>query len=188
VVVAIMGVFSLYGDAKNYITNQDGAKTNVAPPVDDTKAAIADAKALLAKLEQRASSLMERVASIEANLYRSKATALGFKNPAIRPISLASQPPPQQVVFNYQVKKEHRIELKILQITSDAIVFEITGTAASNEFKSVKVAQPLKVGLSIELTQGMTLDGMPHIFMAVLEMPTKDTAIIAVGAKELAQS
>jgi hypothetical protein len=182
-----MGVLSLYGDAKNYITNQDGTKKNVAPAVEDTHAAIADTKALLAKLEESASSLMERVASIEANLYRSKATALGFKNPAIRPISLASQAP-QQMVFDYKVKKEHRIELKILQITSDAIVFEITGTAASNEFKSVKVAQPLRVGLSIELTQGMTLDGMPHIFMAVLEMPTKDTAIIAVGAKELAQS
>ncbi len=185
--VAFISVLSLYGDAGNYIVTLYGTKEDAAHVVDDTRKAIADTKTLLAKLEERASLLTERVASIEANLWRSKATALGFKNPAIRAISLASQQP-QQVVLNYQVKKENRIELKILQITSDAIVFEITGTAASNEIKSVKVAQPLKVGFSVELTQGITMDGMPHIFMTVLEMPTKDTAIIAVGAKELAQS
>jgi ABC-type antimicrobial peptide transport system permease subunit len=54
--------------------------------------------------------------------------------------------------------------------------------------KAVKVTQPLKVGISVELTQGIRTEGMPHIFMTVLEMPGKDTAIIAVGTKEVAQS
>lgn len=157
------------------------------PPMADSSAAVADAQVLLAKLEEKTASLMERIAALESNLYRSKATALGFKNPSIRPVDLAGQQP-QPFVFNYQVKKENYLELRILQITKDAIVLEVTGTAPNNESKAVKILQPLKVGTSVELTQGFRVEGMPHIFMTVLEIPTKDTAIIAVGAKELAQS
>jgi hypothetical protein len=157
------------------------------PPMADSSAAVADAQVLLAKLEEKTASLMERIAALESNLYRSKAAALGFKNPSIRPVDLAGQQP-QPFVFNYQVKKENYLELRILQITKDAIVLEVTGTAPNNESKAVKILQPLKVGTSVELTQGFRVEGMPHIFMTVLEIPTKDTAIIAVGAKELAQS
>jgi hypothetical protein len=187
VVVAIIGVHSLYGDAKNYIASNEGTTKTETSAVSDGVTELADAKALLAKLEAKANSLTERVAAVETNLYRSKAIALGFKNPAIRPINLAPEKP-EQLVFNYQVKKENRIELKILQITREAIVFEVTGTAAGSEVKSVKVAQPLKIGSSVELTQAIAMEGMPHIFMTVLEMPTKDIMIIAVGAKELAES
>lgn len=153
----------------------------------DANAKVADTQVLLAKLEAKAASLAERVAALESNLYRSKAAALGFKNPSIRPLNLAAEQP-QPVTFNYQVKKENYLELRILQITKEAIVLEVTGTASNNESKAVKLLQPLKVGTSVELTQGFRVEGMPHIFMTVLEMPSKDTAIIAVGAKELAQS
>jgi hypothetical protein len=164
-----------------------GAKKKNSIAGEETNTALADARVLLAKLEERTSSLTERVVSLEANLYRSKAAALGFRNPTIRPISLAAQPV-QQFVFNYPVKGDNQLELKILQITNDAIVFEVTGTAPNSQVKAVKIAQPLKTGISVELTQGIRMEGMPHIFMTVLEMPTKDTAIIAIGAKELAQS
>jgi uncharacterized coiled-coil protein SlyX len=156
-------------------------------PMADASAAVADAQALLAKLEEKTTSLTERIAALESNLYRSKAAALGFKNPSIRPVNLAAQQT-QPSSFNYQVKKEHYLELRILQITKEAIVLEVTGTASNNETKAMKILQPLKVGTSVELTQGFRVEGMPHIFMTVLEIPTKDTAIIAVGAKELAQS
>jgi hypothetical protein len=185
-IAASIGIVSLfYGDVTNDIVARGLTKKKNSPVTADT--ALADAKVLLAKLEEKTNGLTERVASLEASLYRSKAAALGFKNPSIRPISLASQQP-QQLVLNYPVKGEGRLELKILQITKDAIVFEVTGTVPNSEFKAVKVAQPLKVGFSVELTQGIRVEGMPHIFVTVLEMPTKDTAIIAVGAKELAQS
>jgi hypothetical protein len=185
-IAASIGIVSLfYGDVTNDIVARGLTKKKNSPVTADT--ALADAKVLLAKLEEKTNGLTERVASLEASLYRSKAAALGFKNPSIRPISLASQQP-QQLVLNYPVKGEGRLELKILQITKDAIVFEVTGTVPNSEFKAVKVAQPLKVGVSVELTQGIRVEGMPHIFVTVLEMPTKDTAIIAVGAKELAQS
>jgi hypothetical protein len=157
------------------------------PAVGDDPPTMADAKALLAKLEEKTRSLTERVASLETNLYRSKAVALGYRNPSIRPINLAAQSQ-QPFVFNYPVKGESQLELKILQITTDGILVEVTGTAANSQVKVIKVAQPLKVGTSIELTQGIRMEGIPHVFMTVLEMPTKDTAIIAVGAKELAQS
>jgi hypothetical protein len=187
-VAATIGIVSLfYGDVRNDIVTPALTKKKHSPATAATNAAVADAKALLAKLEEKTTSLAERVASLEKNLYRSKAAALGFKNPSIRPISLASQQP-QQFVFNYQIKAENHLELKILQITNEAIVFEVTGTAPNSQFKAVKIAQPLKVGISVELTQGIRVEGVPHIFMTVLEMPTKDTAIIAVGVKELAQS
>jgi hypothetical protein len=187
-VAATVGIVSLfYGDVKNDMVMEALAKKKNPFATEETSTAIAEAKVLLAKLEERASSLTERVAALETNLYRSKAAALGFRNPSIRPISLAAQPP-QQFVFNYPVKGENHLELKILQITNDSIVFEVTGTAPNSQVKAVKIAQPLKVGTSVELTQGIRMEGMPHIFMTVLEMPTKDTAIIAVGAKELAQS
>jgi hypothetical protein len=156
-------------------------------PAADANAKVAEAQVLLAKLEEKAVSLAERVAALESNLYRSKAAALGFKNPSIRPLNLTAEQP-QPFTFNYQVKKENYLELRILQITKEAIVLEVTGTASNNESKAVKLLQPLKVGTSVELTQGFRLEGMPHIFMTVLEIPSKDTAIIAVGAKELAQS
>ena len=172
-----------YGDIKNDVIMEK--KNPLA--TEDTNTAIADAKVLLAKLEEKTTSLTERIVSLETNLYRSKAAPLGFRNPSIRPISLAAQSL-QQLVFNYPVKGDNQLELKILQITNDAIVFEVTGTAPNSQVKAVKIAQPLKVGISVELTQGIRMEGMPHIFMTVLEMPTKDTAIIAIGAKELAQS
>lgn len=156
-------------------------------PTVDAAAAVPDARLLLANLEEKTASLTERIAALESNLYRSKAAALGLKNPSIRPVNLAAQQS-QPFVFNYQVKKENYLELRILQITKEAIVLEVTGTASNNESKAVKILQPLKVGTSVELTQGFRVEGMPHIFMTVLEIPTKDTAIIAVGAKELAQS
>jgi hypothetical protein len=157
------------------------------PPAADANAKVADTQVLLAKLEEKAASLAERVAALESNLYRSKAAALGFKNPSIRAVNLAAEQP-QPFVFNYQVKKENYLELRILQVTKEAIVLEVTGTAPNNESKAVKLLQPLKLGTSVELTQGFRVEGMPHIFMTVLEIPSKDTAIIVVGAKELAQS
>ena len=185
---ATVGIVSLfYGHVTNDISMQAPAEKKNPLATEGTNTAIADAKVLLTKLEERTKSLAERVASLETNLYRSKAAALGFRNPSIRPISLAAQPP-QQFVFNYPVRGENHLELKILQITNDAIVVEVTGTAPNNQVKAVKIAQPLKVGISVELTQGIRMEGMPHIFMTVLEMPSKDTAIIAIGAKELAQS
>jgi hypothetical protein len=185
---ATVGMVSLfYGDVTHEIAMVALAKKTNPGVSEDTHAAIADAKALLAKLDEKTRSLTERVASLETNLYRSKAAALGFRNPSIRPISLAAQPP-QPFVFNYSVKGEIHLELKILQITNESIVFEVTGTAPNAEVKALKVAQPLKVGTSVELTQGIRIEGMPHVFMTVLEMPTKDTAIIAVGAKEMTQS
>jgi hypothetical protein len=185
---ATVGIVSLfYGHVTNDISMQAPAEKKNPLATEGTNTAIADAKVLLTKLEERTKSLAERVASLETNLYRSKAAALGFRNPSIRPISLAAQPP-QQFVFNYPVRGENHLELKILQITNDAIVLEVTGTAPNNQVKAVKIAQPLKVGISVELTQGIRMEGMPHIFMTVLEMPSKDTAIIAIGAKELAQS
>jgi hypothetical protein len=186
---ATVGMVSLfYGDVTNEIAMVALAKkTNPGVSQDTSRAAIADAKAQLAKLEEKTRSLTERVASLETNLYRSKAAVLGFRNPSIRPISLSAEPP-QPFVFNYSVKGEIHLELKILQITNESIVFEVTGTAPNAEVKALKVAQPLKAGTSVELTQGIHIEGMPHVFMTVLEMPTKDTAIIAVGAKEMTQS
>jgi hypothetical protein len=187
-VAATVGMVALfYGDAVNDMVMVALAKQKKPVVREDTHAVIADAKVLLAKLEERTRSLTERIASLETSLYRSRAAALGFRNPSIRPISLVAQSL-QQLVFNYPVKGDNQLELKILQITSDAIVFEVTGTASNSQVKAVKIAQPLKVGISVELTQGIRMEGMPHIFMTVLEMPTKDTAIIAIGAKELAQS
>jgi hypothetical protein len=185
VTAGIVALF--YGDVMSEVVMKALAKKNNSLATENTSSATADAKALLAKLEERTSSLTERVAALETNLYRSKAAALGFRNASIRPISLGTQPS-QQFVFNYSVKGENNLELKILQITHDAILIEVTGTAPDSSIKAVKIAQPLKVGISVELTQGIRMEGMPHIFMTVLEMPTKDTAIIAVGAKELAQS
>ena len=176
-----------YGDVTNGLVTVALAKKASPEPRQDAQLAIADAKALLAKLEESTRNLTERVASLETNLYRAKAAALGFRNPSIRPISLAAQPQ-QEFVFNYPIKGESHLELKILQITNESIVFEVTGTTPNSQAKAVKVAQPLKVGTSVELTQAIRMEGMPHVFMTVLEMPTKDTAIIAVGAKELAQS
>lgn len=182
------GMVSLfYGNVTSDMVPETLAQKTDRGVREDTSETIADAKALLAKLEERTRSLTERVASLETNLYRSKAAALGFRNPSIRPISLAAEPP-QQFVFNYPLKGESRLELKIIQITSESIVFEVTGTAPNSQVKALKVAQPLKVGTSVELTQGIHIDGMPHVFITVLEMPTKDTAIIAIGPKELAQS
>jgi hypothetical protein len=184
--VGVFVVISFYPNVSSHLVLEVLAK-KPNPPIPDAGTAVADSQLLLAKLEEKTASLTERIAALEANLYRSKAAALGFKNPSIRPVSLAA-PQPQHLILNYQLRKENHLELRILQITKEAIVLEVTGTAPNNESKAVKILQPLKVGTSVELTQGLRVEGMPHIFMTVLEIPTKDTAIIAVGVKELAQS
>ena len=187
-VAGAIGIVSLfYADVTNDLVAFTLLKKKNPVVVEGANKTIVDAEVLLTKLEERTRSLTERVASLETNIYRSKAAALGFRNPSIRPINLAAQPL-QPFVFNYTVRGENHLELKILQITNDAIVLEVTGTAPDSQVKAVKIAQPLKVGISVELTQGIRMEGMPHIFMTVLEMPGKDTAIIAVGAKEVAQS
>ena len=183
-----IGIVSLfYADVTNDVIMRALGKKRTPQVAEPNNIAAVDPQILLAKLEEKTSSLSERVAALETNLYRSKAAALGFRNPSIRPVSLTAQPP-QPVVFVYPVRGENRLELKIVQITNEAIVVEVTGIAPEAPVKTVRVAQPLKVGIAVELTQGIRPEGMPHVFMTVLEMPSKDTVIIAVGAKEVAQS
>jgi len=188
IIAATTGIVSLfYGYVSNDLVMGALGKKQNPLVAEDANTALAEARVLLAKLEEKTGALAERVLLLESNLYRSRAIAMGFRNPTIRPISLAAQPL-QQFVLNYPIKGDNQLELKILQITNDAIVFEVTGTAPNSQVKAVKIAQPLKAGMSVELTQGIRMEGMPNIFMTVLEVPTKDTAIIAIGAKELAQS
>jgi hypothetical protein len=151
---------------------------------DDVKKTMADIKALLARLDEKTNTLADRVALIETNLYRSRAAALGFRNPSIWPISLDGAQQPQQFVFESKDKKPHHLALKILHHTKDAIVFEMSGSVENAEFKAAKITQPFKINAAIELTRGIETEGLRPIYMSLLEIPTKDTAILAVGLRE----
>lgn len=155
-----------------------------APDVPDTKTTTAEMKALLGSLEEKTTALSNRIASIETNLYRSRAAALGFRNPSIWPISLDGSQQPHQFLFESKDKKPQQFALKILHNTKDAIVFEMTGSVNKAEAKAAKITQPLKVGVPVELTRDMEAEGVRQIYMSVVEIPNKETAIIVVGPKE----
>jgi hypothetical protein len=155
-----------------------------SPDATDAKKTIAELKALLARLDEKTTALNNRIASIETNLYRSRAAALGFKNPSIWSVRFDESQPPQQFVFESRDKKPQQFTLKILSNTKDAVAFEVTGSVDKAEPKTAKITQPLKVGVPVELTRDMEAEGMRQIYMSVVEIPNKETAIIAVGPKE----
>ena len=150
----------------------------------DAKKTIAEIKTLLARLDEKTTALSNRIALIETNLYRSRAAALGFKNPSIWSVSFDGTQPPQQFVFESRDKKPQQLTLKVLSSTKDAIVFDVTGSVDNAETKAAKITQPLKVGVPVEMTRDIEAEGMRQIYMSVVEIPNKETAIIAVGPKE----
>ena len=161
-----------------------GAPERANPGDADAKKTIAEIKTLLAKLDEKTTALSNRIALIETNLYRSRAAVLGFKNPFIWSVSFDGTQPQQQFVFESRDKKSQQFTLKILSNTKDAVAFEVTGSVDRAEPKTAKITQPLKVGVPVELTRDMEAEGMRQIYMSVVEIPNKETAIIAVGPKE----
>jgi hypothetical protein len=99
-------------------------------------------------------------------------------------VSFDGTQPPQQFVFESRDKKPQQLTLKVLSSTKDAIVFDVTGSVDNAETKAAKITQPLKVGVPVEMTRDIEAEGMRQIYMSVVEIPNKETAIIAVGPKE----
>lgn len=162
-----------------------GARKQANPrDVGDEKNTIAEIKTLLARLDEKTTVLSNRLASIETNLYRSRAAALGFKNPSIWSVSFAGTQPAQQFVFESKDKKLQQFTLKVLSNSKDAIVFDVIGSVDNAETKAAKITQPLKVGAAVEMTRDIEAQGMRQIYMSVVEIPNKETAIIAVGPRE----
>jgi hypothetical protein len=183
-VVAVVAMPGLLYKTEKVETFAGAPKRTNPADAADAKKTIAEIKALLARLDEKTTTLTNRIAAIETNLYRSRAAALGFKNPSIWSISFDGSQPPQHFVFESRDKKPQEFTVKILSNTKDAMVLEVTGSMDKAETKAAKVTQPLKVGVPVELTRDLEAEGMRQIYMSVVEIPNKETAIVAVGPKE----
>jgi hypothetical protein len=64
------------------------------------------------------------------------------------------------------------------------MVFSVSGKVGGAKLENVFIAVPVKPGETIELTKQFYIGGMPRIFVTVLEVPTEDTAVLAIGPKE----
>ena len=146
---------------------------------------------LLARLDERfksvddrTKSLEERTKTLELAPYRSKAVAAGFKNPEIITTKFAKNESfKSRVMIQNQ---EQFIQYTILGYDKSTKQLTIGVNAKigmlqldHNTFVMTIKAEPGKAE-EVTFIRG---EGIPRIFLQVLETPTHDSAILAIGPK-----
>lgn len=136
----------------------------------------------VSKIYERLASADEKIRSLEKNVYGLKASALGIANPHIQTISLKRN---EQFPSNtVGTEGPTFIGYTIVGVDKNAISIRVDVRNARNNVVQggVCVVLPLDPGKLQKITAPIV--GMPHLVMTVLEQPTPDTAIIAVGQSE----
>lgn len=148
-------------------------------------------KSDLGPLSEDVRDLKERLERIEGRVdtlfNRAKAIELGFKNPQIAPIKL-TQASQQQIAGKTSEDIPYILKIKVQEITQDHILFAFSGRVDSGILEGNTTSLPRQVGAGINLKNLVQVPGMPDLWIVIIDLPTKDTAIIAVGAKTFAPS
>jgi hypothetical protein len=126
--------------------------------------------------------------------YGEKVVAQGYKKDEVKilPVRFSESQsivkPLFQEAETASGRLRYNLEVALLGATSEEIVLSVSREFGGNDFKNNTVRVPLIVGTAVELTDGIYIQGMPRIFVTVLELPTQETAIVAIGPKELTRS
>jgi hypothetical protein len=169
VVVVVLTVFNV----GNFFGGQSATLNQLTKDVDGLKSRVSNVENQLARIEGK----------VDGFLNRAKALELGLKDPQVAPIKLYPTAT-SQVIENPHGKIPYSLKLTFKEITKDEIVFFFSGTVGSNTLgEDNRVGIPRQIGPVTDLLQYIHMPGMPHILMTILDFPTKDSAIIAIGLK-----
>jgi len=118
--------------------------------------------------------------------YGEKVVAQGYKKDEVKilPVSfLESQSMAKPLFQTASGRLHYNLEVTLLRSTREEIVLSVSRGFARDDFRSNTVKVPLTVGAGVELTEGVYIQGMARIFLTVSELPTQETAIVAIGPK-----
>jgi hypothetical protein len=158
----LSGTYSRLGRLEEAINGQNGLVGKVSGMTDR-----------LTKMEGR----------FEGFLNRAKALEVGLKDPQILPVAVSPTAPRQRVTSGPEASVPYSLEFGIYEITQDTITFSVGGKVGGTILKDNVVKVPFQIGVPIELTKAIGVAGGPHIFLVVLDLPTKNQAVVAVGPK-----
>lgn len=136
---------------------------------------------LLARLDERTKSLERSVEKLEKPHWESKARAAGLKAPQIIPTSLQSQSKfeskvevgAQKVAIHYTIIKYDPVD-EVMTLRVDEVV---PGYVIRNNIFTLSAKQ----GESVQLPH--IFPNFPKVFMRVIDRPSPDRAILAIGEK-----
>ena len=125
-------------------------------------------------------------------VYGEKAVAQGYRKDEVKilPVSFSQSQltfkPMFQVEETAAGRPQYNLEVTLIRATREEIVLSVIRKFGSNDFANNTVKVPLIPGVTSELTKEVYVEGMPRIFATMLELPTQETAIVAIGPKESA--
>jgi hypothetical protein len=133
----------------------------------------------VSQIYERLASADEKIRTLEKNVYGFKASALGIANPDILTISLKRN---EQFPSNtIGTEGPAFIGYTIVGVDENTISIRVDVRNCRNNVVQggVCVVLPLAPGKVQRVIPPVV--GMPHLLMTVLEQPTPDTVIIAIG-------
>src|SRR5713101_2518795 len=132
------------------------------------------------RLDGRLRGVETGIVEIRTQLkYGPHATALGFKNPAIKVVPLT-----QKTAFTASETVSgvfFDLTYTIVQIERDHMTIRVDGRVANMRLDNLVVTVPFKVG---ELTpiRAVAAPGVPTIYLAILDKIPPNQAVVAIGS------
>ena len=130
------------------------------------------------------------IRGLATGTYGEKIVAQGYNKNKVKifPVRFSESELPVKSLFQTTEfasgQLQYNLEVTLLRATPEEIVLSVSRAYGRNDFKNNTVRVPLRLGAALELTQEVYIQGMPRIFLTVLEVPTQETAIVAIGPKE----
>lgn len=174
---------------------KSGLREELKGYVDDSlKEALNPLREDIRKMGNAVEKLRAEVENVKGKLnipfgivYKSEASALGLKDPQVVPIQLsklsAAASPDIQLTDTLNDGSTYHLEFKVETVTQDSITFLVNGVIRGQPIIDARFVRPRQVGIPIELDRVISLPGMPKILFTILDFPTKDTAVVAVGER-----
>lgn len=135
----------------------------------------------LARIDEKVKYLDRRVETLERPHWESKAKASGLKNTQIVPASSQS---PTKFESKFEVgAKQFALHYTILKYdpVHEVITLRFDGEMPNSKIRDNIFMLSVKPGQSVQLPT--IFENLPKIFMQIIDRPSPDRAIIAIGQK-----
>lgn len=188
VIVTILGGLA-YGSW--YLSKYDSRLINVETAVNGPDG--------LPGINKKLSEISDRLTKIEGKLeavdkyvwpyvlpriFGSQATALGFTDPQIVPVRLTKSSKVSVTVYGGKLSFTFTVE----DVKEDLIYFSVAGIFKEQvPILDIHVSMPYQIGVPINLTKivgmGVPMQDVPDVWVSILDFPSSDSAILAVGPR-----
>lgn len=141
------------------------------------------------KLQAGLANIQGRLGSLLGVVYKEEIAALGIKDPQIIPVQVSApfvtSPSDIDVKVSGTFSDGTTMEfyLTVAEVTRDSITFVFNGVLRGSVFHGIEVTLSREVGVPVELNKVLPIPDTPKILLTILDYPTKNTAIVAVGEK-----